>query len=122
MYSIQAPPSVFRALDDLRDEDYDIVAAAIFSLSTNPFPHGSIRVRMPKARVTLLDCTHLSGPFWRIRCKTASRGKSGGFRIVYIVGDADQRICIAKVARRGDETYDALERLLRNARLSNLDD
>lgn len=119
-YAIYAPSSVFRALDDLRDDDYDLVAAAIFALADDPFPSGSIKLRMPKARLTLFDGTLLAGTFRRIRCKSASGGKSGGFRIVYLVDHAGRRICVAKVARRDDETYDALERLLRNARLSTL--
>ncbi len=119
-YSIVAPPSVFRALDDLSDDDYDLVAAAVFALASNPSPPGSSKLRMPRARLRLLDGTVLSGPFWRIRCKTATGGKSGGSRIIYLVDDPVRRICVAKVARRDDDTYTALERLLRNAQLSTL--
>ena len=119
-YVIQAPPSVFRSLDALSDPDYDLVAAAILAIANDPYPPGSIKLRMPKARLTLFDGTLVSGPSWRIRCRSSSGGKSGGFRIIYLVDQSGRRICIAKVARRDDDTYDALERLLRGSRLSSL--
>ncbi len=116
-YAIVAPPSVFRALDGLSDDDYDLVAPTIVGLALDPFPPGAIKLRMPKARLTLLDATLVSGPFWRVRCRSAAGGKSGGFRIIYLVDSTGNRICVARVARRDDETYDALERLLRGSRL-----
>ena len=116
-FAILAPPSVFRALDDLSDEDYDLVAEAILGLATTPIPAEAKKLRVRNARIALADGTLLSGPFLSVRCRSATGGQRGGFRIIYVLDTRAERVCIAKVARRDDDTYKDLERLLKGGRL-----
>ena len=119
-FAILAPPSVFRALDDLSDEDYDLVAETILELATTPIPAEAKKLRVRNARIALTDGTLLTGPFLSVRCRSATGGQRGGFRIIYVVDTGAERVCTAKVAWRDEDTYKDLERLLKGGRLRAL--
>lgn len=116
-YDIVAPRSVFRALADLSEDDYDLVTETVLALAVDPFSSQVTKLRLPNTRITLADGSVLSGPFFRVRCRSATGGQSGGFRIVYVVDSRGKRVCLVRIARREDDTYKALERVLRGARL-----
>jgi mRNA-degrading endonuclease RelE of RelBE toxin-antitoxin system len=90
---------VFRTLDNLDDDDYDLVAEAILALATTPIPPTAKRLRPPS-----------------VRCRSSQGGQRGGFRIIYVVDRRGRRVCLARIARRDEATYSDLAHLLRGTR------
>jgi mRNA-degrading endonuclease RelE of RelBE toxin-antitoxin system len=115
-FDIVAPPSVFRALDDLGDDDYDLVAEAILALAITPIPPPAKRLRPPSVRVRRADGTLLDGPLLSVRCRTSQGGRRGGSRIIYVVDHRGRRVCLARIAQRDEATCADLARLRRGAR------
>jgi len=115
--SLLAATSVFRALDDVGDDDYDLVAETILALAETPIPPQAKKLHTTRVNLRLADGRGLNGPFFVVRCRSSTGGQRGGFRTIYAVDHAHRRVCIAKVDRRGDATYRDLGQLLKGARL-----
>lgn len=89
MYRVELKPRAQRELDRLPRSDQERILARLITLSDDPRPRQSLKLR---------------GNMYRLRV--------GAFRVIYAVFDRDPLVIVGKVTRREKDTYDRLEDLL----------
>ena len=88
MYRIEVERQAIKVLARLPWRDQERIEATIDRLAENPRPHGCQPVQAADPGV------------YRVRV--------GDYRIVYTVLDSEQVIIVARVAKRGEDTYKGL--------------
>ena len=81
-YKVRLARPVPRQLDAIPKKDYQRIYKDLKTLAETPRPHG---------------CVKIDDNFFRLR--------SGAYRVIYSILDAEQIILIVKVARRSEKTY-----------------
>lgn len=87
-YEVLLHPRAQRELDELPQETFLILDRLIRALADRPRPHGVKK---------------LEGELHRVR--------SGSWRVVYAIRDAERRVIILRVARCSERTYKRLPQL-----------
>lgn len=87
-YQVQVGKSVRKAMRRFPRQDQSRIVTVLRTLGENPRPTGCQPVKAAEPGT------------YRVRV--------GNYRIVYTVLDAEQLIIVAKVARRGEDTYKRL--------------
>jgi len=88
VYRIKVERQAIKALARLPLQDQSRVGATIDKLAEDPRPTGCMPVRTTEPGT------------YRLRV--------GNYRVIYIVLDSEQVIIIARVAKRGEDTYKGL--------------